>query len=210
MNSCAVFREKSDIIDNKVQYEKGRINVTDSETTYAKLIILYILKECPGIPSQELMDHAIASLYMDYFTYVQALEELRRDRLLQQAVRKDEALLDAGRRPIERCDITPEGEVVLSFLLPKMPVGIRSYLTTETENRRSDNRKRTSVMADYSVDANGAYRVHLILSDGVRKTADIALIAPNEKTAREMCRRWKESTADIYTQLLRSLSSELQ
>lgn len=184
--------------------------MNDPEITNAKLILLYIVKEFPGIPSQELMDHAIASLYMDYFTYVQALEELRRDRLLQQAVRKDETLLDAGRRPIERCDITPEGELVLSFLLPKMPVGIRSYLTAETENRRSDNRKRTSVIADYSVDANGSYRVHLFLSDGVRKIAEILLSAPNEKTAKEMCRRWKESTADIYTNLLQSLSSDLQ
>lgn len=210
MNSFAVFREKSDIIDNKVRYESGRRNVTDPETTYAKLIILYIVKEFPGIPSQELMDHAIASLYMDYFTYVQALEELRRDRLLQQALRKGETVLDGGRRPIERCDITPEGEVVLSFLLPKMPVGIRSYLTAETENRRLDNKKRTSVIADYSIDANGTYRINLTLSEGVRKTAEITLTAPNEKTAKEMCRRWKESTADIYTQLLRSLSSELQ
>ena len=184
--------------------------MTDPEITNAKLILLYIVKEFPGIPSRELTDHAIASLYMDYFTYIQALEELRRDRLLQQAVRKDESLLNADRKPIERCDITPEGELVLSFLLPKMPPGIRSYLTAETNDRRTDNRKRTSVLADYSVDANGFYQIRLQLTDGVRKTADIKLSAPDEKSAKEMCRRWKESTADIYGNLLRSLSSDLQ
>jgi len=183
--------------------------VTDPETTDAKLILLYIVNEFRGIPSPELMDHAIASLYMDYFTYIQATEELRRDRLLHQAVRKGEEELDSCGRPIERCDITPEGERVLSFLLPKLPAGIRTYLTAETESRQSENRKRSSVFADYSIDANGAYRVHLILSDAVRKMCDITLTAPDEKTAREMCRRWKESTADIYTNLLHALSSDL-
>ncbi len=184
--------------------------MTDPETTYAKLIILYIVKEFPGIPSQELMEHSVASLYMDYFTYIQALEELRRDRLLHQAARKGETILDAGRRPIERLDITPEGEVVLSFLLPKMPAGIRSYLTAETGNRRSDSHRRSNVQADYSSDANGSFRVRLVLSDGVRKTAEITLTVPSEKSAKEMCRRWKESTADIYTRLLRSLSPDLE
>lgn len=181
--------------------------MTEPDLTNAKLILLYIVKEFPGIPSAELTDHAIGSLYMDYFSYVQALEDLRRDRLLVQSVRKNESLKDASRKPIERFDITPEGESVLAFLLPKMPAGIRSYLSTETASRRTDNRRESSVIADYSLDASGSYRVQLVLYDGSRKTAELSLSAPDEKTAKEMCRRWKESTADIYAQLLRSLSS---
>ncbi|MBN1891422.1 MAG: DUF4364 family protein [Clostridiales bacterium] len=181
--------------------------MTEPNLTNAKLILLYIVKEFPGIPSAELMDHAIGSLYMDYFSYIQALEDLRRDRLLIRSVRKNESHRDASHRPIERCDITPEGESVLAFLLPKMPAGIRAYLSTETANRRKDDRRESSVIADYSIDATGSYRVQLVLSDGSRNTAELFLSAPDEKTAKEMCRRWKESTADIYAQLLRSLSS---
>ncbi|NLO61861.1 MAG: DUF4364 family protein [Clostridiaceae bacterium] len=184
--------------------------MTNPERTNAKLIILYIVKECPGIPSGELTDRAVASLYMDYFAYIEAVEGLARDRLIQRSIRKGETVKDADGRPIERMDITPEGEQVLSFLLSKVPSGIRSYLSAETENARADIRKRNYVTADYAPDANGAFLVRLILSDGIRKTAEIELFAPSEDSAKDMCRRWKESTADIYERLIRSLSSDLQ
>jgi len=46
------------------------------------------------------------------------------------------------------------------------------------------------------------------LSDGARSTADLTLFAPNEEIAQKMCRRWKESTADIYMTIISSLQSE--
>lgn len=174
----------------------------------AKLILLYILSKVPGIPSSELMSLAIQSLYMDYFLYMQAKEELKRDHLMLEAVRKGETRLDAESRPIELCDISPEGTTVLTRLLPTMSSGILSYLTDATSDKLRDTRRESSVLAGYSPDANGAYLVRLVLSDGARTTADLKLYAPDEKTAENMCRRWKVSTADVYTSLIKDLSSE--
>lgn len=171
----------------------------------AKLILLYILSKVPGIPSSDLMNQAIESLYMDYFLFIQAKEELKRDHLMQEASRKKETRVDAKRRPIELCDITPEGEAVLIRLLPTMPSGVMAYLTAATETKLIRTRKDASVLAGYSPDANGAFLVHLVLTDGARKTAELSLFAPDEKAAANMCRRWKESTADVYTSLLKNL-----
>ena len=65
-----------------------------------------------------------------------------------------------------------------------------------------------SVLANYLPDANGAYQVRLMLSDGARTTAELLLFAPNEETAQKMCRRWKESTAGIYMTILTQLQSD--
>jgi len=180
--------------------------VAESDITNAKLIILYIIKAFPGIPISELTEHALSSLYMDYFSFVQALEELKRDRLVMRSVRKNEHHLDGMKKPIERCDVTPEGEAVLSFLIPKMPAGIRSYLTAATSSRRAEAKKASFVTADDSLEADGTYRVRLTLSDGIRQIAKLDLHAPDEKTANTMCQRWKTSTTDLYGNLIRSLS----
>lgn len=174
----------------------------------SKLILLYILWKVPGIPSSEIMDLAIQSLYMDYFLFMQAKEELKRDHLMLEAVRKGESRLDAARRPIELCDLTPEGMAVLTRLLPTMSSGVLAYLTAATDDKHRDTNRQASILAGYAPDANGAYLVRLVLSDGPRTTADLSLFAPDEKTAANMCRRWKESTAGVYTSLIRDLSSE--
>lgn len=182
--------------------------VPNTDLPNAKLILLYILWKVPGIPSSELMDQAIQSLYMDYFLFIQAKEDLKRDHLMLEAVRKGETRLDAARRPIELCDLSPEGETVLTRLLPTMSSGVLAYLTAATADKLRETRREASVLAGYAPDANGTYLVRLVLSDGARTTADLSLFAPDEKTAANMCRRWKESTAGVYTSLIKDLFTE--
>ena len=95
--------------------------VPDIDLPNGKLILLYMLHQVSSVPSAELMDWAVESLYLDYFSFVQAREELKRDRLIVEATRKGETRVDAAGRPIELCDITPEGELVLGQLLPSLP-----------------------------------------------------------------------------------------
>ena len=153
------------------------------------------------------MNWAVDSLYLDYFSFVQAKEDLIRDRFIIEASRKGEKRFDAMGRPIELCDITPEGELVLQQLLPTLPVHVRAYLTQAAPKWKQGAHEDASVLANYLPDANGTYQVRLTLSDGVRTTADLSLFAPDEESAQKMCRRWKESTADIYITILTALKS---
>ncbi len=176
---------------------------TDSKS--AKLMLLYMLKQARSIPSLDLQTWAVESLFLDYFLFMQAKEELRRDHLITEAVRKGETRRDASGKPIELCDITPEGELVLSPLIASIPTHIQAYFSGTAQKWIRKTKQDRSVLASYDPDANGAFRVRLSLLDGANTAADISLCAPDEATAQKICRRWKESTADIYRALLLSL-----
>ena len=180
----------------------------DIELPTGKLILLYMLHQVQSVPSADLMNWAIDSLFLDYFSFMQAKEELKRDRFMIEAARKGETRLDAAGRTLELCDITPEGEIILLQLLPTLPMYIRFYFSESAPKWRQVIHAESSVLASYLPDANGTYQVRLSLMDGARTTADLTLFAPDEEIAQKMCRRWKESTADIYTSLLSGLESE--
>lgn len=173
-----------------------------------KLILLYMLNQVRSIPSSDLQAWAIESLFLDYFLFMQAKEELKRDHLMFEAIRKGETRRDASGRPIELCDITPEGELVLYPLIASIPMHIQAYFSQTAQKWTQKAKQERSVLASYDPDANGAFRVRLSLLDGSNTTFDLTLSAPDEATAQKICRRWKESTADIYRSLLISLVEE--
>ena len=179
----------------------------NTELTTAKLIILYILGKVPGISPTELMNQSLDSLFMDYFVYTQAKNELIESHLMTQSVRKGQRVTDPSGKLLESCDITPEGQTVLTRLLPSLPSGALAYLHSEAEKKVKSNTLSKAVSADFFPDADGAYDVRLSLSEGSKNVIDIRLHAPDRKTAEKMCRQWKSSTADIYSKFIINLSA---
>ncbi len=182
--------------------------MTAQDLPGGKLILLYMLSKVSGIPASDLQAWAVESLYLDYFSFAQAKEELKRDHLLAEAVRKGETRKDASGHLIELCDITPEGDAVLTRLLSTIPMTAQAYLTQSAVRWGQNVRAQANVKATYDPDANGAYVVRLALYDGANRNCEIILSAPEEETAQKMCRRWKESTAGIYKNLLLSLCED--
>lgn len=173
-----------------------------------KLIVLFMLKQVRSIPSADLQSWAIESLYLDYFSFMQAKEELKRDHFMMEATRKGEMRKDLSGRPLELCDITPEGEIVLSQLSTSLPLNIQAYFVQTAQKWDKKAKQESSVRAAYDPDGNGAFRVRLSLLDGAVVTCELSLVAPDEEQAKKMCRRWKDSTAGIYKTLLQSLIEE--
>jgi len=180
--------------------------VSNSQLPNAKLIILYILQKLPGISATDLMKQSIDSLYMDYFMFSQAKDELLRDHLMIESVRKGETRKNASGHPVALCDITPEGQSVLNRLLPTLPTAALSYLTAEASKSVINIKKSTEIRAYFEPDADGHYNVHMILKEGERIVANITLNAPTERIAEQMCTRWKSATSDIYATLINQLS----
>ena len=180
--------------------------MSNSHLPNAKLIILYILQKIPGISATDLMKQSIDSLYMDYFMFSLAKDELIRDHLMIESIRKGETRKTASGHPLSLCDITPEGHSVLTRLLPTLPPAALSYLTAEASKSVVRIKKSTEVRSYFEPDADGHYNVHLILKEGERQVANITLNAPNEKIAEQMSRRWKENTSEVYATLINLLS----
>lgn len=181
-----------------------------AEQAISKLIILTIVKQLPAITQIQLTNLSLETLYMDYFTFVQAFQDLVHDKLLVSSARKGENQKDSSGKPVVRCDITSQGEAVLSTLSSQIPMHIKAYLHQITASRRKDLRREHDVKADYSPDANGHYTVSLSQHDGVQEIISVNLSVPDKQVAKRICNQWKLQPGTTYVAVLALLAGEVQ
>lgn len=182
--------------------------MANTDMPNAKIIILFILSKVNGIPTSQLMDCAVESLYMDYFLFTQAKQELLDQGLMTEGERKSELRKDASGRTLLSCDITPAGTEILQRLLPSVPAGIRAYLSSASKSWRHESSESESVFADYYPNDEGTWEVKLCLIERGATTFSLVWHAPSEEVAERTCRRWREDTAETYVQLIRLISEK--
>ena len=179
-----------------------------AELATNKLIILSIADRIRDITLNQLTTLSLETLYMDYFDFVTAFEELGRDGMLTESIRKDETRRDAAGRPVARCYLTDKGRTVLKTLETRIPLPIRSYLAQACSGWQKDIRLQGTLSADYAPDANGYYQVQLKQSDGIKELVNLKLTIPEKAMARQICERWKRSPQTVYLGLLSVLTGE--
>ena len=179
-----------------------------AELAINKLIILSILNKIRGVTLNQLTTLSLETLYMDYFDFVTAYEELCRDHMACESVRKGEETLDAVGRPVTRCDLTPAGAAVLSTLENRIPLPIRSYLAQACSGWQKDIRMQNTLSATSEPDGNGCYQVRLKQNDGLKDLLDLRLTIPDKGMAQQICDRWKRHPQSVYLGLLSLLTGE--
>lgn len=180
----------------------------NSELANSKLIILSILQRIPAIKLNQLTELALETLYMDYFTFATALDELCRDHMASVVTRRDEPEADAEGKSMQRCDLTRQGRAVLTTLEHQIPLHIRSYLAQRTRAWQKTSRRDQDVQASFEPDANGQFTVHLRQSDGQNEQVTIRLTLPDRQLARKVCLQWDSHPQTIYVRLLALLTGE--
>jgi hypothetical protein len=173
-----------------------------------KLIILAILSRIRGATLGQLTTIALETLYMDYFDFVTAFDELCRDQMTVESVRKGETTLDASGRPVSRCDLTPRGQTVFLTLEQRIPLPIRSYLAQACSSWQKGRRLQNILSADCSPDGNGFYRVRLTQNDGIKDVIDLQLTIPDKAMGQQICERWRRHPQTLYLGLLSLLTGE--
>ncbi|HAL74501.1 MAG TPA: hypothetical protein DCM45_05335 [Clostridiales bacterium] len=179
-----------------------------AELAINKLIILSILNKIQGVTLNQLTTLSLETLYMDYFDFVTAYEELCRDHMATESVRKGEETLDAVGRPVTRCDLTPAGAAVLNTLESRIPLPIRSYLAQACSGWQKDMRMQNTLTAASEPDGNGFYQVRLKQHDGMKDVVDLRLTIPDKGMAQQICDRWKRHPQLVYLGLLSLLTGE--
>jgi hypothetical protein len=179
-----------------------------AELAINKLIILSILNKIRGVTLNQLTTLSLETLYMDYFDFVTAYEELCRDHMATESVRKGEETLDAVGRPVTRCDLTPAGAAVLNTLENRIPLPIRSYLAQACSGWQKDMRMQNTLSATSEPDGNGFYQVRLKQNDGLKDLLDLRLTIPDKGMAQQICDRWKRHPQIVYLGLLSLLTGE--
>lgn len=179
-----------------------------AELAINKLIILSILNRIPGVTLGQLTNIALETLYLDYFDFVTAFEELCRDQMAVESIRKGETALDASGRPVTRCDLTPEGKSVYLTLENRIPLPIRSYLAQACSGWQKDIRMKNVLTASCDPDGNGFFRVRLRQNDGIKDLIDLSMTIPDKAMGHLICERWKRHPQTVYLGLLSLLTGE--
>ena len=179
-----------------------------AELAINKLIILSILSRIQGVTLGQLTALSLETLYLDYFDFVTAFEELCRDHMAAESVRKGESVLDAAGRPVTRCDLTTQGCTVFKTLENRIPLPIRSYLAQACSGWQKDIRLRNTLSASCEPDANGLFLVRLMQNDGLKDLIDLRLTIPDHSMGQQICDRWRRNPQTIYLGLLTLLTGE--
>lgn len=180
-----------------------------AEMATHKLIVLAILSRTPGITLSQLTGLALETLYMDYFDFVTAFDELCRDRLATESVNKGEKVRDASGKLITRIYLTPAGEILYTTLEDRIPMPIRSYLAQACADWQQDKRREQQLSAECDPDGNGFYQVRLRQNDGRRDILELNLTLPDQQVGRAICARWLRQPQTLYLGLLSLLTGEV-
>ena len=186
-----------------VNSERRQSEAHDRELNWAKLFFLGLLRQQPGLLPDELSSRAVATLFFNSFIPEEALGELLQQGLIVLSENKEEKNLDAFGKKLKRCYLLPKGAEVWEQLKTQLPEGLLQELKAAVRKTQA----QAETHASFSPDANGAYTVNMIASEAGGELLQIRLSVPDEKRARDFCRRWPEVSARLYGEILAELSS---
>lgn len=177
------------------------------ETTISihKLILLYIAEQAPGLRRSYLQDTALATLSMDYFDMMRALDDLIDTGLLHVGARKGEEVLDAHNRTIERCDLTDKGISAIDVLSHQIPAATRRFIVQYLEEHSFRRKMADAVTVKIEPTSDGQYELVCRQKEGNDTSFLLTLRFPTEAMAEKASRAWRERPDDIVNTLIHSL-----
>lgn len=162
-----------------------------------KLIILLALK-CLDMPITGLYinDLLLEPGYMNYFNIQIALGELLESQMVEKIPDSD---------GIPMYTITDKGRNAYREFKHLLPEGLAVKYETHILENRDTVKKLLEVNASVFTTEKDAYFVRCFVRDKGTYVIDLKVPAANKQDAAEMCRAWKENTAAIYMEILKSL-----
>ena len=168
-----------------------------------KLLIMALCEALPGIRREELARLALDSLFLDYFQWSSALDELVETGLIHIATRKEESQRDAHGKHASRCGLTPKGCDALATLKSTLPDHILTYIEQQRQSAAPMLTAELDVHATYQPDGSGGYRVMLSRSFRQKEQLALTLAVPTESEAKTFCNLWESRSVDVYDAIYR-------
>ncbi len=169
--------------------------ISDPMTLY-KLMVLYMLRRVNFPLTEERITHFFLDReYTNYFSLKQALSELIESKFIRcHSVRNS-----------TRYTITPEGEEAWGFFGKKVSSEILADIDGYLKENRFRIRSEVGVTADYYKSTNQDYIVSCEINEGRVKLISLSLSVPDEAQAELMCARWRDTSQDVYSYVLKKL-----
>lgn len=168
-----------------------------SELAENKLLLLYIFDKIKlPISNIQITQIVLENNFINYFTLHQYISELISSGFLEYTEEESK----------HRLLITSKGSKVLTMFKERLSKNkietIDNYLKTHLEKIK----KEITISADYTIEDSTNYIVNLKATENNSILIDLKLNVPSNKQARELCRRWKENSAELYSKIISLLT----
>ena len=164
--------------------------------TIYKLTILSMLDHASfPLTNTQITNFFLEQEYTDYFR----VQEVIRD------------LSEAGfvsvenNRSATQYSLTPSGKEVLEFLHSKVSAGIESDIKAYFDQNSWNFRQENAIVSDYRRNAEGKYLVSCQYRSGSTPVIDLTLAVNDREQAEAICKNWKKSYMDVYTDIVDQL-----
>ena len=164
--------------------------------TVYKLIILDMLRNSSSpITNSEISEFILDHEYTNYFHLQQALSELEETELIE-------------KRTISNTSyyyLTEDGKNTLTYFENDISQDIRTEVLQYLAARGASTKNQVKAQADYYINNQGEYVVHLQLLQKGASVIDLSLAAPSLSAAKAMCRQWPKKYEEIYAKIMEGL-----
>lgn len=162
--------------------------MADISIAEAKIYILYLVRAVPGISFHMLEENSADSLYMNYFTFNQAYDELTAGNLIDKHYEANGVTDALG--GTETLTITNGGSAMLDEVLPTVRIPLLEHLELVSKKLTEQMNSKISVTAELTRESDGRFKVTLF-SDREGKAFRAAFLCDSEAEARKLCDAWK-------------------
>ena len=176
--------------------------MADISIAEAKIYILYLVRAVPGISFHMLEENSADSLYMNYFTFNQAYDELTAGNLIDKHFETSGVTEALG--GTETLTITSGGSAMLDEVLPAVSQPLLEHLETVSQRLSKIKSEKSSVTSEISQEEDGRFKVSLF-SDKEGKQFLVSFMCEDEAEARRISAAWKSSEGKAVKAFLDAL-----
>lgn len=165
------------------------------ESSYAlyKLVILYMLDKVNfPLSNAQISEFFLEQEYTSYFHLQEVLNEMLESNLVSVE----------NTRNTTYYKMTESGAQTLHFFRKE----ISQEIITEAQNYLEKNayrlRNESSTISDYYKTGDDDYAVHCVVRENGSPLIDLTLHVPTERSAQEVCEKWKQKSQEAYAALI--------
>ncbi|SHH78816.1 DUF4364 family protein [Clostridium grantii] len=169
-----------------------------TELAENKLLLLYLFNKIDlPISNNQITEIILKNNLMDYFTLQQFITELSTSKFIE-SVEYD------GK---QRLQITPNGSNVLNLFNNRISPSKKELINDFIQKNIDNIKKEMTISADYTIEGDN-YIVNLKATENNIILMDLKVNVASIKQANELCTKWKNSSSDIYTNIISILIQE--
>ena len=155
-----------------------------------KLLILYLLKQANRpFNAAEITDFFLSDSLLDFFETHHYISALLEEKQIEETT-------------VNTYQLTESGEQAIAFFENRLPFTILEKIQHKMKAYKKEELMEQLITAEYIPLLGEEFQIHLTLQETTNSVPfEIKFTVTGKETAKQICNRWKEDYATLYTQL---------